>query len=385
MKSDDIHRCFFIFVHSILIPMVQLKQVIQILEKEVPLIYQESYDNCGLLVGSSEMEVRGILLCLDCTEDVLQEALEKNANVIVAHHPLIFSGIKRITGSNATERILIKAIQNGMAIYAMHTNLDNQLHGVNAKLASRLGLLSTKILSPLSSVLYKLITYVPESHTELVRKSLFEAGAGQIGRYSECSFSSSGVGTFLPGEGSEPFVGEPGNRHAEAEQRLEVLVTAHGLNAALQHLKKAHPYEEPAYDVISLKNENSQLGAGLVGELAESLSETQLMDLIKEKFKIPSVRHTRLLQQPVQRIAVCGGSGSFLLKQAIQSGAQVFITADFKYHQFFEAENKIVIIDIGHYESEQFTPEIFYEILSKNFPNFAIHLSGVNTNPVNYY
>lgn len=365
--------------------MLQLKQVIQALEQEVPLLYQESYDNCGLLTGSPDMEVSGILLCLDCTEEVLKEAIEKKANIIVAHHPLIFSGIKRLTGSNATERILIQAIQNQIAIYAMHTNLDNQLCGVNAKIASLLGLQSTRILSPLPSVLYKLITYVPETDAQHVLGALFEAGAGHIGRYSQCSFSTTGLGTFLPEAGSQPFIGEPGKRHTEKEQRLEVLVAAHALNSTLHQLKRAHPYEEPAYDVLALKNENNQLGAGLVGELPLPLSEIQVLDLVKEKFKVLSVRHTRLLQQPVKRIALCGGSGSFLLKQAIQSGAQVFITADFKYHQFFDAENKIVILDIGHYESEQFTPEIFYEILSKNFPNFAIHLSGVNTNPVNYY
>lgn len=365
--------------------MLQLKQVIKALEDVVPLMYQESYDNCGLLTGSPEMDVSGILLCLDCTEEVLKEALEKRANVIVAHHPLIFSGIKRITGSNPTERILIQAIQNNIAIYAMHTNLDNQLNGVNAKMASRLGLQSCSILSPLPAVLYKLITFVPETHSELVLEALFEAGAGHIGPYSQCSFRTTGFGTFLPGAGSQPYVGEPGKRHSEKEERIEVILAAHALNSTLQNLKRVHPYEEPAYDVLALKNENDQLGAGLVGELPEALSEIQLLDLVKEKFRVPSIRHTRLLQKPVKRIAVCGGSGSFLLKHAIQAGAQVFITADFKYHQFFDAENKIVIIDIGHYESEQFTPEIFYEILSKNFPNFAIHLSGVNTNPVNYY
>jgi dinuclear metal center YbgI/SA1388 family protein len=364
--------------------MIKLKEITDHLESIAPLSYQESYDNAGLICGNHEMQVKGILICLDSTEEVIEEAIANNCNIVIAHHPIVFSGIKKFNGKNYVERVIIKAIKNDIAIYAAHTNLDNVLVGVNGKIAEKLGLQNCKILSPQKNNLKKLITFCPEDKAAQVREAIFAAGAGTIGNYSECSFNSSGMGTFKAGNNTQPYVGEKGKQHQEKEIKIETIYPSEIESRLLKALFTAHPYEEVAYDIISLNNSSPNVGSGIIGELPAEADEKTFLNTLKKQMNTPLVRYTALKGKKIKKVSICGGSGSFLLKDSIAAGADIFITSDFKYHQFFDAENRIIIADIGHYESEQYTSELFYEILKKKFSTFAIHLSKINTNPINY-
>ncbi|MES2285885.1 MAG: Nif3-like dinuclear metal center hexameric protein [Bacteroidota bacterium] len=363
---------------------MKLQEITDCLEAYAPLALQESYDNAGLICGNKDMDITAALICLDSTEAVIDEAIERGCNLVIAHHPIVFSGLKKFNGKNYVERVIIKAIRNNIAIYAAHTNLDNVHNGVNAKIAEKLGLINCTILAPQKNVLKKLVTFCPEAKAEEVRTALFNAGAGKIANYDECSFNTSGTGTFRAGAGSDPFVGEIGKQHQENEVRIETIYPQHIESQILKALFNAHPYEEVAYDLIPLSNTHNRIGAGLVGELPEETNEMDFLKHLKTIMKADSLRYTALREKKLKKVAICGGSGSFLLGDAIKSGADVFVTADFKYHQFFDAENRIIIADIGHYESEQFTVELFYEILKKKFSTFALLISTINTNPIKY-
>ena len=362
------------------------KDIIRVIEEAAPVIYQESYDNSGLQVGDPLQAITGVLLTLDVTEAILDEAMVHGCNMIVAHHPLIFSGIKRLSGHTYVERIIHKAIKNDLVIYSAHTNLDNMYNGVNAKIAEKIGLKNTLILSQSSDTLSKLYTYAPTEHADKLREALFAAGAGHIGNYAECSFNTDGNGTFKPGDDTNPLIGEAGGkREWVGEVKVEVLVPKHRETQVIQALMSCDFYEEKAYELIALRNKNQGIGAGIVGELPEPMEETAFLIFLKQQMGTECIRHTALLNKKINKIAVCGGSGSFLLKDAINVGADMFITGDFKYHQFFDADGKIIIADIGHYESEQYTVEIFKALLNEKFPNFAILLSNLSTNPVKYF
>ncbi len=364
---------------------MKISDITNYLESLAPLSSQESYDNSGLLTGSKNEEVTNALLVLDCTEAVVDEAIQKKCNLIIAHHPIIFKGIKKLTGRNYVERTIIKAIQNNIAIYAIHTNLDNFKYGVNKKIGDLLGISNPKILQPAENTLTKLTVFVPTDHAEKVMNAMFEEGAGKIGNYSDCSFSSTGNGTFKAGELASPFVGETGVRHSEPETKIEVLISNHRVSPIVAAMLTAHPYEEVAYDLIPLSNYNIHEGAGMIGDLTVPVNEMEFLQKIKSTFKCEVIRHTNLLNKPVQRIAWCGGSGSFLLSWAIRAGADIFITGDFKYHEFFDSENQIVIADIGHFESEQFTIDLLVELLQEKFPKFAPSIGETNTNPIKYF
>lgn len=363
---------------------MKVKDITTVIEDFAPLAYQESYDNAGLIVGSYDDEVRGVLICLDSTEEIVDEAIAKKCNLIIAHHPIVFSGIKKLNGKNYIERTIIKAIKNNIAIYAAHTNLDSVTDGVSFRMAEKIGLKNCKVLSPKSDSLSKLVTFCPTQQAEEVRQAIFSAGAGNIGNYDECSFNATGTGTFRAGENATPAVGSINEQHHEPEVKIETIVENHQINKVVRALIAAHPYEEVAYDIYPLKNKLSIVGSGLIGELSEEVESLSFLKSLKSTLKTDCVRHTNITQQKIKTVALCGGSGSFLLNNAIAQKADVFITGDFKYHQFFDAEDKIIIADVGHYESEQFTNELFYDILSKKIHNFAIHLSEINTNPINY-
>jgi dinuclear metal center YbgI/SA1388 family protein len=361
-----------------------IKEITSVIEAFAPLHYQESYDNAGLCIGSPETPVNAALLTIDVTEKVIDEAIAKKCNLVISHHPLIFSGLKKLTGTNYIERCITKAIQKNIAIYSAHTNADAAWNGVNRIIADKLGLKNCKILSPVKNELRKLVTFVPESHAVKLSETLFAAGAGNIGNYDNCSFNTSGNGTFRGDMTTNPYVGEAGKLHIEPEIRIETIFPKHLQNKIIAALYSAHPYEEPAFDIYQLENSFDRIGMGMTGNLEKPLDELEFLQLIKETFHSGCIRYTQLLGKKIKKVAVCGGSGSSMLKDAIKSGADIFITADFKYHQFFDSEKKLVIADIGHYESEQFTKELFYNLLMKNFPTFAVHFSNVNTNPINY-
>jgi dinuclear metal center YbgI/SA1388 family protein len=365
--------------------MMKIQEVMDCLENFAHKSLQEDYDNAGLIIGDAGEDCSGILTTLDVTEEIIEEALEKKCNLIVAHHPIIFKGLKKINGKNYVERVVIAAIKNNIAIYAIHTNLDNVLHGVNLKIAEKLNLRNIEVLSPKENTLKKLVTFSPLVNAEEIRNALFKTGAGTLGNYAECSYNVEGFGTFKAGESAQPFVGKQGEQHVEKEVRIEVVFPTHLVKEIIKVLKEVHPYEEVAYDIYALGNERKDIGSGLIGELENPLSEMDLLYVLKEKFKISAIKHTAFLHKKIKKIALCGGSGSFLISTAKSLGADSYITADIKYHEFFDADHAIFLADIGHYESEQFTMELLTDILQQNFPNFAVLKTGVNTNPVKYY
>jgi dinuclear metal center YbgI/SA1388 family protein len=364
---------------------MQIKELVNFLDHYFPKELQEDYDNSGFQLGDDEQPLKGVLTCVDVTEKVLDEALENGDNFILSHHPLIFSGLKSLTGKNYVERIVMKAIQHNIAIYSAHTNLDNSGKGVNVKLAEKMGLKDLEILKPMKDQLIKLVFFVPNADADKVREAVFSAGAGKIGDYDACSYNLKGQGSFRAGEGTNPYVGEKGELHFEDETRVETIFPKYLTSEVLSALFSAHPYEEVAYDLYPLKNLYAEEGAGIIGFLPEAMEEKDFLNFVKTSFDAQSIRHTDFLGNKIQKVAIGGGSGSFLLKDALNAKADVLISADFKYHNFFDADGSILIADIGHYESEKITKEIFYEVLTEKFHNFAIHFSKINTNPINYY
>ena len=363
---------------------MKLKELCRLLEEWAPLAYQETYDNSGLIVGDPSAELTGVLISLDCIEEVIDEAISKGCNAIVSHHPIVFKGLKSFTGANYVERTVVKAIKNNIALYAIHTNLDNVHTGVNKMLSEKIGLINSKVLVPKKSVIKQLVTYVPVAYASQVKNNLYEIGVGKFAEYSECSFSVLGKGTFKGSENSNPRIGEKELREEVSEERVEFVFPFHLEEEVIRTLKKSHPYEEVAYSIVSLDNVNQNVGSGFIGELPQATDPMDFLNHLKFNLKAEGIRYTKLGDHKIKKVAVCGGAGSFLLKAAIRSGADVFVTGDFKYHEFFDAENKIIVADVGHYESEQYTKELIADFLRKKFTKFAFHLSEVNTNPINY-
>lgn len=368
---------------------MKLLQIISAIEEFAPPALQEEYDNSGLITGNLTQEITQALLCLDVTELVIDEAIHSGCNLVIAHHPIIFSGLKKLTGSNYVERALVKAIKHDIAIYAVHTNLDNVRFGVNQKIAQKLQLINTRVLSPAGGKLMKLYTFAPHDHAATIREALFAAGAGVIGNYDECSFNAEGYGTFRGNDETNPYVGKQAIQHREPETKIEVVFPFWLKHKVVEALRQSHPYEEVAFDLVALENDWEQAGAGLIGDLPVGMQPDEFLQFLKEKLETGTIRFTSLEPSAgvseIRTIALCGGSGSFLLQKAKNAGSHAFVTADFKYHQFFDAEGKIMVCDIGHYESEQFTPELIAEVLRRKFPTFATRFTSVVTNPINYY
>jgi dinuclear metal center YbgI/SA1388 family protein len=363
---------------------MKIKEVISVIETMAPLDYAEDFDNVGLLVGNPEDETTGILVCHDALENVIDEAISKKCNMVVCFHPILFSGLKKITGKNYVERAVLKAIKNDIAIYAVHTALDNHQNGVNKIFCDALGLQNTKILVPKENFIQKLVTYtIPENHQKL-RNALFDAGAGNIGNYENCSFNTQGIGSYQGNENSNPEIGERGEFVENTEIKIEVTFEKHLQSKILKALFSNHVYEEVAYEIYDLKNSHQNIGLGMIGELETEMPEKDFLLFVKNKMKADGIRHSEYLGKPIKKVAVLGGSGSFAIKKAIQAGADAFLTADLKYHQFYEAENQLLLADIGHYESERYTKNYIVDYLTKKIPNFAIILSEENTNPVKY-
>ncbi|PCJ66829.1 MAG: Nif3-like dinuclear metal center hexameric protein [Bacteroidetes bacterium] len=364
---------------------MRIAEVIQHLEQIAPSNLQESYDNSGLLVGEKMTDVSGVVVSLDCIEATVHEAISKKCNLIVAHHPIVFGGLKRFNNANYVQRTVQLAIKNDIAIYAIHTNLDNVYHqGVNSKIAERLGLTNTQILAPKLDTITKLVTYCPILNEQDVRNALFAAGAGHIGNYSECSFTTQGSGTYTAGSGTKPTKGEVGSRHTESEVKIEVVVPSYLTNQVLNALKTIHPYEEVAYEIYPTLNVNQEVGSGMIGELEEAMNGQEFLGYLKDRMGLRVIKYTDF-KKTIKKVAVCGGSGQFLLKDAKGSGADAYVTSDFKYHEYFDAEQEVMICDIGHYESEKFTIDLLYDILSEKFSTFAVLKTGVDTNPVKYF
>ena len=364
---------------------MKLYEISDCIEAFAPLSLQEEYDNSGLIIGDKGKEITKALLCVDVTEEVVAEAVNEKCNLIISHHPVIFGkGLKKIGSSSSQERIITKAIKEDIAIYAAHTNLDNFHNGLNRILCDKLGVKNTKLIQPKGDLLRKLVTFCPDKKATEVRLALFNAGAGSIGNYDSCSFNAEGTGTFRANEDAKPYVGKIGELHTEKESRIETIYPSFLEAEVIKALLKAHPYEEVAYDIYNLSNKDMRAGAGLIGELDAEFEELDFMLGLKEITEAGCIRHTKLLGKKIKKVAVCTGSGSFLIRDSISAGADIFITADMKYHQFFDAEGRILIADIGHYESEQYVKELLYSILNKKFPKFAFVFSNADANPVYY-
>lgn len=365
--------------------MISVQDILSHLEQQAPFRSQEDYDNSGLLIGALDAEVKGILVCLDCTEEVVYEAIRLGSNLIVSHHPLIFRGIKSLTGKNYVERTLMLCVRNNINLISIHTNLDNAFFGVNAEIGRRIGLKNLQILDPKSEVLLKLEVYVPKDNLEHLKNALFAAGAGSIGNYNECGFFIEGTGTFKPKGGAKPTVGVINELSTIEEVKAEFILSKHIQQKVLSAMFSSHPYEEVAYNLIPVINKNQTEGAGMIGELDLEMDEKNFLQHIKDVFDCQVIRHTEFIGKPIKNVAFCGGAGDFLLQVAKAKNADIYITSDIKYHQFFDAEQQILIADIGHYESEQFTSNLIIELIKKKFTNFAVHLTGINTNPINYF
>ena len=361
-----------------------VSEISSCIENFAPLALQESYDNSGLQVRSPSSTVASAMLTLDVTEEVVDEAIAKGVEMIRSHHPIIFSGLKRLTGKTEVGRIVAKAIQNNICLYASHTNLDITANGVSFKMGEKLGLKDLKVLDPLAGNLQKIVVFVPEAHAQDVRTAMFEAGAGNVGNYSSCSFSHGGVGTFKAGEGANPFVGQVNELHSESEVRVEVICPEFITGKVIQRMVAAHPYEEVAYDIIPLANKNPYLGLGAVGDFEKPIPVDEFLALVKNTYSASGIRYTNAVSKTISRVAVCGGSGASFLGKAIASGAQTYITGDVKYHDFFNAKDKLLFMDIGHFESENSSLEIISSLLKKNFPNFAVYIAETYSNPINY-
>jgi dinuclear metal center YbgI/SA1388 family protein len=361
-----------------------VQDVINYLEELSPVAYAEDFDNVGLLVGNKNNKVSGVLITLDTLETVVDEAIDNNCNLIVSFHPIIFKGLKALIGKSYVERVVMKAIKHDISIFAIHTALDNALQGVNNQICEQLGLSNRKILIPQSGSIKKLTTYIPKKDAETIREALFNVGAGAIGNYNHCSFNVEGIGTYNGNENSNPTIGEKGITQHEEEIKLTITYAKHLESKILQALFKSHPYEEVAYEVTTLENKSQHIGMGMIGELEKPIDEISFLNHLKLKMNSKCVRHSSLLGKSIKKVAVLGGSGSFAITAAKVSGADCFITADLKYHDFFTAENSILLADIGHYESEQHTKNLLVAFLTEKMPNFAIILSKTNTNPVKY-
>jgi len=364
---------------------MKIKDIVECIETIAPLSYQEDYDNAGLIVGNENDEISGVLLCLDVTEEVVEEAIQKKCSLVISHHPTVFKGIKKLNGNNSIERILIHCIKNNIALYAAHTNLDNVLqHGVNTKIAEKLNLQDVKILKPLHGDLLKMTVYCPEKSSSTLIDSLFAAGAGKIGNYSECAFVSQGTGSFKPNVEANPTIGSSGIREYVQENKIEFIFEKYKRKEIWAALRANHPYEEIAYQEVGIQNTNQDKGSGVIGMLNTPMQAAEFLTYLKNQMGLECIKYTKF-SSSIRKIALCGGSGKFLLQEAMKQGADAFISADFKYHDYFESEGKLMICDIGHYESEVYTKEIFMKLLKEKFTNFAVHFSEINTNPVNYY
>ena len=355
------------------------------LEELIPPAFQEQYDNSGLQVGDPDASINSVLLTVDVTSEVIAEAREHGCNLIISHHPLIFTPLKRIAGGSETELCVASAVRGGIAIYSAHTSFDNVSWGVSHILAEKIGLTKIRVLAPLKGKLSKLIAFVPVSHAARVREALFAAGAGHIGNYDRCSFNVPGDGTYRAGEGADPYAGQVGEDHSEPEIRIEAVMPSHLSSSCVRALLAAHPYEDVAYDIIALENEYHGAGAGAIGTLPATLTGIMLLERLKEVTGIPVIRYSGDTARTVKTIAVCGGSGSDLISVAARAGADAFVTGDIKYHAFAQAPHDMIVADIGHYESEKFSLELLHNLIKKKFPKFALRFSGIKTNPVNYH
>ncbi len=370
---------------------MKLKEIISFLESIAPLALQEDYDNAGLIIGNIEKQVESTLICLDVTEAVLEEAVKNGHDLIISHHPLIFRGITKINPDQYPGNIIAGAIRHNIAVYAIHTNLDNVDQGISRLLAEQIGLKDLNVLKPLKGELKKLVVFCPDIKLSdgqyvpgLVRNAMFEAGAGFIGDYDSCSYNTDGMGTFRGLEGTNPFIGTQGKMTVQKEVKIETVVPSYLQNKVIKSMKEVHPYEEVAYDIYPLDNEYEKAGSGMIGDLPLEMTQKEFLNMVRENLGCKALRHSDISKKKISKVAVCGGAGSFLIGDAIRSEADAFISSDLKYHDYFGTNKNLLLVDAGHYETEQFFIDYLYQLLIKKFSTFAISKTMLISNPINY-
>lgn len=367
-----------------------VKELIKYLEDWAPPGAAWEKDNVGLLVGSGDEKIENIFLSLELTGEVLEQALKKNCNFIFTHHPLIFNPVKNLdVNKNPNSKLIYKLIKNDINLFSAHTNLDFTKDGVSFTLAKKLKLNKITFLKNEESNQFKVVVFLPETNLDEVASAMFNQGAGIIGEYNNCSFRTNGIGTFKGSANSNPFIGKKENFEKANEVRLEVLVDSWKLNKVINAMLKSHPYEEPAYDIYPLRNKNVNYGAGAIGELDNEMNVNEFLKHVEKSLLLSNFRFVNGNKRRIKKVAVCGGSGSELLNDAISKNADVFITADIKYHTFHDAKNKILLIDAGHYETEvvilKIVEEKIKKLIKEKKENIKVYKYSSSTNPVKFY
>ena len=361
-----------------------IEELTTFIEDKFPLSQQESYDNCGLIVGDPKKTVKKVLLALDCTEQVIKEAKLKKADVIITHHPLMFSSINKLTANDYEGSLIIKLIKSDIALYAVHTNLDNSINGINKYLALKLGLKNLQILVGKEKTFKKIITFVPKAYSQKVITALSAAKAGNIGLYSHCAFVTEGSGCFKPEKGAKPFLGELSKINQVEEVKLEMVFASENQKMIENSLKKAHPYEQPAFDIIELANPNPDIGAGIYGDLPAQINTAEFLKLVKTKLNLSYIRQSNSAKKFISKVAICSGAGFFVFEQAKRLNVDALVTSEIKHHEFLAAENNILLCDIDHHEGEIAAVNILDQILQK-LENIDTLISKHNLSPAQIF
>ena len=357
---------------------MKIKEVIQFLEQKFPLHWQEDFDNCGVQCGDKERELTGIVVCFDMSEAVIDEALAQGSNMVISHHPIIYKhGLKKIEPTNRVGKIIYKALENKILLYSMHTNIDSGKAGGNVLFAKKLELQNLSVLVPKENQFCKLVVFVPAENSALLKEAMFKIGCGNIGNYSHCSYSCEGIGSFKPLTGVNPHIGKHNRLERVDEERIEMIFPKNIKRQVIETLYGHHPYEEPAFDIITLENQNREVGLGRIGLLPTSMLAKDFILYIKEKLNLDFVKFSGNRDAEIKKVAVCGGGGASFISEALTAGVNAYITGDLKYHDFFIPENKMLLIDIGHFEGEHFIREIITSLLQENFNTFATHFTEV--------
>jgi len=359
---------------------MKIKEVISFLENKFPLSWQEDFDNSGIQCGDKERDITGVVVCFDMSEVVIEEAISKGANMVVSHHPIIYRDvIKRIEPTNRVGKILCKALENKILLYSMHTNIDSGKAGGNSLFAQKLELQKLSVLSPKENEFCKLVVFVPSENSVFLRDALFKAGCGNIGNYSHCSFSCEGIGSFKPLADANPHIGQHNRIERVEEERIEMIFSKIKKRQIVEALYQHHPYEEPAFDIFALENTNKDIGLGRVGFLPQPMVAADFIHYVKQKLNVELVRFSGNSKAEISKVAVCGGGGASHIKDALTAGADAYITGDLKYHDFFIPENKMLLVDIGHFEGEHFIREIITSLLKEKFKNFSTYFTEVES------
>lgn len=361
---------------------MKLKSFVKKIEKKYPLNLAYDWDNVGLLVGDNDQEINKIMVCLEANEKVINEAIENDIDLIITHHPFIFSKIKKVTTSDLKGNLIHKLIKNNISIYSMHTNFDIAFDGLNDYFAEMLELDNIKILDKTNSEnLYKLAVYVPKTHLDNVRTALGNSGAGHLGNYKECSFSSEGEGRFKPCDGANPYIGETNTLESVHEVKIETIVPQKILDKVISAMIKSHPYEEVAYDLYKLENKGDSVGLGRYGKLRTQMTFKELGLILKEKLDIKHLRVVGDLEEKVSKVAIVTGSGADMVKKAFKCGCDVLITGDMKYHDAQDTlDIGMKVIDCGHFDTEKVFADIMFEYINKEF-DIEVIKSNINLNP----